>query len=125
MKLILHKQKGSKIFALLALSWLAVLALTIEIPSSYVSIHGKNTASDRQLGFSQNAIAPASESNISLANFSFQQISSKDFSKQLSAALLGYNRRVICSFSQQGRLLHLLFIKYRKSDLLFPAHYFW
>lgn len=111
--------------ALLAFCWLAALALTLEFQSSNASPINFDFAQSKQLRFSQNAIAPAAESNISAVSYSFQQITSKDFSSQLVAALLGYNRKTSNRFSRQHCLLHVALIKYRKSDLLFPSHYFW
>ncbi len=125
MRLKSRKNKGSKIIAWLVLGWLATLALSSSVQSSYKQTSVLNTTEKQQISFAQNAIVPLAESTTSWVSFSFQQTSSNDFSSQLNAALLGYNQLVKCNISRQHQLLRKTFIKYRKSDLLFPSHYFW
>ncbi len=101
------------------------LALSVDIQPTNSTFKKSHSGSSDQICFSQQAIVPVAESNVSLSSYSFQQTISKDNSNQFNDALLSYHLLIVCSLSQQIQWLGSIGIKYQKLVLLFPSHYFW
>lgn len=116
---------GKKALILLALSTLLYVALSFEFQPSFAYNNTGSKGSIELIDFSHDALVPVSECNITVSPFSSQYSSVKENSIRVCAAIFNYNLTLESRFSQYLHFLHTLCIKYRKSDQLFPSHYFW
>ncbi|MGQ1909079.1 hypothetical protein ACT3CE_04765 [Marinifilum sp. RC60d5] len=119
------KNIGNRIIAALALAFLFVLALFFDVQPLTLSFNKLDPGTSKQILLSQNRIVPIAESSILFYNISIQPAPRQYNNEQLNALLFEYNQQVKCSLKRQFHFLATVYLKYRKSDFLFPSHYFW
>jgi len=124
MTLILANNKIIKILTLLIFSWLLYFLLSSELLPSQTGCLQADSSTIENAHYHQDFTRPASESNLTFCPVvSLQTPVKENSSSQFVAS--SCNSIATARFSQYIHILSTVVLKYRKSDLLFPAHYFW
>ena len=106
MKLRLSNITSVKILILLAFGWLMNFSLSFEFQPSYTVLLKTSESIVEKSSYFQNAILPASECNITLSPFGFQQTSAKDTNSNQYAALSSQSQTA----TKYTRYIHLFVI---------------